>query len=240
MRPSRFTVELLKPAAVLIENVPAVVHDRGRVVARSLATLGNLGYSVSTAIVEIGSLGLAQRRKRHVLVGVKHGDFDVAAVFAAAKTPAATLGDYLAGLEDEPEAERGIFHTASRMTKANLERVAHLFENDLYDLPDRLRPPCHRDRDHSYVSMYGRLRWDKPAQTITSGFGSMGQGRFVHPTRPRTLTPHEAARIQGLPDFFRFHAVEKRTVLQETIGNAVPPRLSGKCVDEMLEACDLL
>jgi DNA (cytosine-5)-methyltransferase 1 len=74
--------------------------------------------------------------------------------------------------------------------------------------------------------MYGRLLWDEPAQTITTGFGSMGQGRFVHPGRPRTLTPHEAARLQTFPDFFTFRKARTRHALARMIGNAVPPLLT--------------
>ena len=65
----------------------------------------------------------------------------------------------------------------------------------------------------------------EPAPTITSGFGSTGQGRFVHPYARRTITPHEAARLQCIPDFFRF-AEPGRRALQEMIGNAVPPKLA--------------
>jgi DNA (cytosine-5)-methyltransferase 1 len=70
------------------------------------------------------------------------------------------------------------------------------------------------------------MYWEKPAQTITSGFTSMGQGRFVHPKEQRTLTPHEAARLQFIPDFFRFDESIGRTALAEMIGNAVPPKLT--------------
>jgi DNA (cytosine-5)-methyltransferase 1 len=74
--------------------------------------------------------------------------------------------------------------------------------------------------------MYGRLWWDEPAQTITTGFSSMGQGRFVHPLQPRTLTPHEAARLQTFPDFFTIGATTHlRSAWSRMIGNAVPPFL---------------
>ncbi|MBV9486535.1 MAG: DNA cytosine methyltransferase [Frankiaceae bacterium] len=74
--------------------------------------------------------------------------------------------------------------------------------------------------------MYGRLKWTDPAQTITSGYGSIGQGRYMHPSLTRALTPHEAARLQGFPDYFKFHDAAKRAELATMIGNAVPPALS--------------
>lgn len=74
--------------------------------------------------------------------------------------------------------------------------------------------------------MYGRLQWEKPAQTLTTGFGSMGQGRYVHPSQERTITPHEAARLQTFPDFFGFSAANTRSAWARMIGNAVPPLLS--------------
>ena len=52
----------------------------------------------------------------------------------------------------------------------------------------------------------------------------MGRGRWVHPDEARTVTPHEAARIQGFPDFFTFGNAN-RTLLHKLIGNAVPPKL---------------
>ena len=109
------------------------------------------------------------------------------------------------------------------MHNDNRKRVAYLFEKNKYNLPNEYRPNCHKNNTHSYISMYGRLKWDEPAQTITSGFGSMGQGRFVHPSRKRVITPHEAARIQGFSDDFKFSCVDKRTKLHQMIGNAVPP-----------------
>src|SRR5207248_3050927 len=108
------------------------------------------------------------------------------------------------------------------------KRINYLFDHKLYELPNSQRPACHKEKDHTYKSVYGRMRWTSPAPTITCGFVTMGCGRFVHPSRRRTITPHEAARIQYIPDFFDFSpAVQKsRGSALELIGNAVPPKLS--------------
>ena len=98
-----------------------------------------------------------------------------------------------------------------------------------YELPAHLRPRCHQEGQPSYnkyPAVYGRMYPDVPSPTITCGFGSCGQGRFVHPKRRRSLTPHEAARVQSFPDHFSFKEAPKRVQLQTLIGNAVPPMLA--------------
>jgi DNA (cytosine-5)-methyltransferase 1 len=78
------------------------------------------------------------------------------------------------------------------------------------------------------------MHWDEPSQTITSGFSSMGQGRYVHAKERRTLTPHEAARLQSIPDFFQFDYAIGRTALAEMIANAVPTKLTYVLALELL------
>ena len=172
-------------------------------------------------------------RKRHFLVAVSQGDFDISELDDV-DAPAPTAGQYLAGLEDEPEKRDDIFYQPSIVTEENRRRITYLFEHETFDLPNSLRPPCHKDKPHQYPSMYGRVDWDSPAQTITSGFGSMGQGRYVHPTRERLLTPHEAARLQGFPDFFDFSSVKYVTSLREMIANAVPPQVTAVLVKRLI------
>lgn len=64
----------------------------------------------------------------------------------------------------------------------------------------------------------------------------MGQGRFVHPSRRRTLTPREAARLQFFPDFFDFTPAAGRTAWAELIGDAVPPLLMLRLGSHLVEA----
>lgn len=223
--------EVLRPKAIMIENVPAVLHARQGVVGQVEALLKQRGYAVWSQVLDALSLGVAQRRKRHVMLAL-HEDIalDPKVVLQTAGSGCATrdvrwaIGD-LADIDPTRDFDR-----PSRASAVNRERMAWFFEEPGrgFDLPDEMRPPCHRDKAHTYKSVYGRLDWRKPAQTITTGFTSMGQGRYVHPQAPRTLTPHEAARIQGFPDFFDFRidGSAKRTSWSKLIGNAVPPQLS--------------
>jgi DNA (cytosine-5)-methyltransferase 1 len=211
---------LLSPRAILVENLRTVERDRRAVVARCAAALEGLGYSIATDWIDLHRIGVPQTRIRHVLVATRGGRFEWDLPKLPGRTIAWAISDLLG-------AENGnLLDSASRPNEVNRARIEWLFEQDEYNLPARLRPDCHRLKNHSYVSMYGRLRWDEPAQTITSGYGSMGQGRFVHPKRARTLTPHEAARLQFLPDFLRLGEAPNRTALATMIGNAAPPALT--------------
>ena len=229
-------IRVLEPRAALIENVPSVMHDSRGVVDRSHEALAALGYSISSAILDASQSGIAQRRRRHFLIVSQrpHAEGMRRLSHLGRGHGAATVRDAIGDLESFTSESTGLFDVASRMTVENKHRSQWLYEHDEYDLPDHLRPACHADGNHSYRSVYGRLRWDEPAQTITTGFGSMGQGRYLHPQACRTITPHEAARLQGFPDFFSFRDVVQRTALQRLIGNAVPPPLACAVVDTML------
>lgn len=220
--------ELLRPGHVLIENVPGVRHDIGGVTENGRRALEKLGYSVSEAVLTASDFGAAQRRKRYVMVATT-GRFDFAALARVAQER--TLRWACGDLMDVSAASNLDSHAAS--SKINRARIDYLFDHDLLDLPNEMRPPCHRLKSHSYNSVYGRLSWDMPAPTITSGFNSPGQGRFVHPQARRTLTPHEAARIQSIPDFFDW-GDSNRESLTQMIGNAVPPKLAYAVALEML------
>jgi DNA (cytosine-5)-methyltransferase 1 len=220
---------LVEPAAVVVENVSGVGRDKRRAAERCGASLAEQGYAVRSKRLRLDELGAPQRRVRHVLVATREGSFDFDSLqLGPSRTVEWAILDLL---QIDSEA---MFDTPSVPSEDNEARIDWLFDNDEYDLPNPRRPECHHN-DHSYVSMYGRLRWDQPAQTITSGFGSMGQGRFVHPLVRRTLTPHEAARLQFLPDFMDFSSVARRSDLATMIGNAAPPILTIAIVQALIE-----
>lgn len=228
-------IEVARPRIFVIENVPPVLKDRHGVVDFSIAFLEErLHYSTRSVVLDSYKLGLPQRRKRHFLLGsLKYSLKNMDLIFSSSCQ--ANLREYIGDLIDEsPSSKDDIFRSPPKIAPINRRRIDYLFDNNIFELPDEERPPCHRDKNHSYLSMYGRLAWEKPAQTITSGFGSMGQGRYVHPEKRRLITPHEAARIQGFPDFYDFSMIHKRSILQEIIANAVPPIMAGRVVESIL------
>ena len=213
---------------IVIENVPTVQNSHSDVVATAAGLLSSSGYGISMAILKADELGAAQRRTRHFLVGVRNHVLEpgylaeTAAKLGAPAMPVSwAIGDLL-----DTESDR-FFDTAPTLTPVNVDRIDYLFKHDLFDLPDDQRPDCHKNGT-TYTAVYGRMHWDRPSQTITTGFGTPGQGRYVHSLRRRVITPHEAARIQGFPDWFDFEPPQlsvKRKNLAKWIGDAVHPIL---------------
>lgn len=221
---------VLQPKVVVIENVATVIHSEQEVVNKTLKKLDKLEYEAKEVILSAEEFGVPQSRQRHFIIAT-HRDYG--------NPPNLTLLDSLKfGSEDFRTVQWAIEDLLDQLnvhsimdkpTDANDEnqmRMDWLIDNDEYNLPNELRPDCHKD-GHNYPAVYGRMYWNKPADTITTGFTSNGQGRFTHPNASpgRPITPHEAARLQTFPDWFEF-PTKKRGVLKKAIGNAVPPILA--------------
>lgn len=216
---------VIRPKAVIIENVQTVTSSKEKVVERSIKLLEKLGYRVSHGVIKAEEFGVPQLRRRHFLVASLGSKPDFSILDEYRRIRVRNLRTALYGLESSYD-EGDLFNSSAKSSERNRERMTWLLENDEYDLPNSERPPCHQN-GHNYPAVYGRMRWDVPAHTITAGFGSNGQGRFMHPDFPRTLTPHEAARVQTFPDWFDFSGHNGlRKTLSKSIGNAVPPLLA--------------
>jgi len=222
-RVARF-VELTEPDNVLIENVPAVIHCKNKVVDTSIQLMKEMGYHVDNGIVNLADIGVPQLRKRHIIAASKRKKVAIENIVEKYKVKRKRAFAWAAGdIQDEPPTNR--LNTPTKHSKDNKKRIAYLHQNQVYNLPNEWRPKCHQGK-HGYKSMYGRMKFEEPAQTITSGFLSPGQGRFIHPTKHRTITPHEAARLQFIPDYFDFSKAKTRRSLSLMIGNAAPMKLA--------------
>ena len=75
----------------------------------------------------------------------------------------------------------------------------------------------------SFRDKYRKQKSDEPSTTVFAHLEKDGN-RFIHPTKARTYTPREAARIQSFPDDFIFEGPRSKKFRQ--IGNAVPPLMA--------------
>lgn len=224
----------LRSRMIVIENVREVVNDKSDVVASAKALLQSSGYAfVDSGVLAAHELGGAQTRQRFFLIAsldnVPKGRLTLESIAADLRREPNTVGWAIGDLVGSAGqySNKGVMDSVPALSQENRERIDYLFKHDQYDLPNEVRPDCHKN-GHTYPSVYGRMRWDEPAQTITTGFLTPGRGRYIHPKLPRVITPHEAARIQAFPDAFRFvvNGTEpSRNMIVKWIGDAVPALL---------------
>ena len=216
----------LEAKAVIIENVPGIAHDSRNILKHAISLFEQYKYYIDEDVIDATDLGVPQTRKRHILIASQTRQPDIRATLREISRPKTDLRSAIGDLEIIESDS--IFETSARLSQENMARIKYLFKNDKHDLDNSMRPLSHRN-GHTYPSIYGRLWWDRPAGTVTTGFITPGRGRYIHPSQRRTITPHEAARIQGFPDSFEFKMLDgsplSRKALGNIIGNAVPPQI---------------
>lgn len=116
-------------------------------------------------------------------------------------------------------------HEAARLTKINLDRLAHIPQGGNWtDIPFDLLPKGMKDaRRSDHTKRYGRVNPDGLASTILTKCDPHW-GAYFHYGQERAFTVREAARIQSFPDTYRFTG--SRVDQYEQVGNAVPPLLA--------------
>jgi DNA (cytosine-5)-methyltransferase 1 len=229
-------VEHVGPDIVTMENVPTVT--RHAVFDKFVATLERGGYDVWYDVIDCAEYGLPQRRRRTVLLASLHGPIELRAPNASETR---TVEDVLKGLPilrhgGSDAADR--LHASARLSPLNLERIkASKPGGSWRDWPKHLVADCHRKKTgKKYPSVYGRMKWDEPAPTLTTQFYGFGSGRFGHPSQARGLSLREGAILQGFPQDYSFvpegEPIQFK-VLGRLIGNAVPVDL-GRAIGETI------
>lgn len=216
----RLVIEI-QPKVLMLENVPNLSrYTRFQNFKRSLR---KLGYEISDQILDVADFGVPQRRKRLVVLASRLGRISHLAPVgerttvrdAIEKLPAVILKtDSLHNL-GEQRSER-VRQLIKAIPKDGGSRMA---------LPTRLALKCHGRQDGFY-DVYGRMKWDDVAPTITGGCINPSKGRFLHPTEDRAITLREAALLQSFPPDYYFSLRRGKYAAAEMIGNALPPRFS--------------
>jgi DNA (cytosine-5)-methyltransferase 1 len=93
-------------------------------------------------------------------------------------------------------------------------------KRDIMSKAPDLCPPSWFKIAGEATDVWGRMDYDKPANTIRCSFQNASKGRYIHPTANRVISLREGARLQGVPDHWQFHG--DRTSIARQIGNGVP------------------
>ncbi len=218
-------VKALLPDIVTMENVPTVTKHA--VFRNFKRTLQGLGYKVWVEVIDCAKYGLPQRRHRTVLMASLHGEI---ALREPDDSESRTVEDVIKGLpilRHGGAAKSDALHAASRLSDLNLRRIRKSKPGGTWrDWPKHLIAKCHKKKTgKTYAGVYGRMRYDEPAPTLTTQFYGFGSGRFGHPTQARAISLREGALLQGFPEDYSFvpdgQSVQFK-VLGRMIGNAVP------------------
>ena len=221
------------PEVVSMENVPSLLtFKKDNVFESFVEVLQEQGYHVWSKIVYAPDYGIPQVRKRLVLLASRLGPIELIKPTHKKEnylTVADAIKD-LPPLSDGEMNEKDPVHSARELSPMNKRRIRATPEGGGWkDWEDELLLECHKkDSGKSYGSVYGRMKWDEPAPTMTTQCIGLGNGRFGHPEQNRAISGREAAIFQSFPKDYKFLKNKddfSLTKLAKQIGNAVPVKL---------------
>ncbi|WP_339838809.1 DNA (cytosine-5-)-methyltransferase [uncultured Maribacter sp.] len=223
-------VDETEPEIVSMENVPLLLKfNGGKVFTDFKSKLEGKGYKVSWYIVNAQDYGVPQRRKRLVLFGSKYGKIDLIDKTVCNNqyvTVKEAIG-HLPPVEDGVPHPNDQLHRARKLTPLNKKRIqATKPGGNWNDWDESLILECHKkESGKGFKSVYGRMKWDEVAPTMTTYCIGLSNGRFGHPEQDRAITLREAALIQSFPqnyDFIDPNSQMSNAAIARQIGNAVP------------------
>jgi DNA (cytosine-5)-methyltransferase 1 len=227
-------IKEVQPEVISMENVPQL--EKHYVFENFVEALRIEGYNVSWSLVDCTHYGIPQTRMRLVLFASKLGNIEIIKRThfpSRIRTVRQTIGK-LSRIKAGQVSPQDPLHVARTLSDLNKRRIASTPPGGSWKHWDEeLVLDCHKaETGKSYGSIYGRMRWDEPAPTMTTHCCGLGNGRFGHPSQHRAISLREAALFQTFPksyDFINPDARFSNKTLCRHIGNAVPVRL-GKII----------
>lgn len=208
----------LLPKRVMMENVPGLFKNSR--LKKFQAALERAGYAVKAEVLNVAEFGVPQRRHRMVLLASRVSSVE----FAKPTNKVRTVRDAIESLPRPGKSGDALHDLPENRTNKVAARIRSVPLNggSRSSLPERLRLDCHKKSD-GFKDVYGRMAWDEPAPTITTGCFNPSKGRFLHPSANRAITMREAALLQSFPKSYKFPAELGKVRAAMMIGNALPP-----------------
>jgi DNA (cytosine-5)-methyltransferase 1 len=253
LREAATFVARYRPEMVLSENVSGIKDPKyGGVWDKFRDRLEALGYATGSKIVCTSRFGIAQYRKRSMLIAVRRelvrperfADLlqkELVVPEADSDEPIKTVIEAIGHL---PRIKAGVTHKlvpnhrTRTLSDLNLLRLgsAKPGESNIYMESTEhgdLSLDCHRKvnarlDDRCFTDVYTRMRPDRPSPTITTKCHSISNGRFGHydMKQVRGISLREAAALQSFRDDYIFYPTNQIEPVARMIGNAVPPKLA--------------
>ena len=218
-------VKVLKPSIIFVENVPGLASRENTDLLQEFRQTCGKEYDFSEpTCVDAADYGVPQRRVRCLLMGSRVG---MAPSIPPPITPNDARRTVRHAIFDLPSLVSGQgdpqdpLHTARVHQPIAIERLKAISKDggSRFELPEHLELACHRSH-RGHPDVYGRMRWDDVAPTLTTGCTDVTRGRYAHPDADRAITVREAALLQTFPRNYRFFGSLKS--IAEQVGNAIP------------------
>lgn len=198
-----------RPKVFVIENVDRFAKSPEFAMLLAETDHGALAeYELQHAVLNAADYGVAQRRKRTIVIGSRIGRIDLPEP-THAKEPAdgssllpwRTVRDVISAIPPHPsttelpdsssvffgESMPGVFrgldlHIRRTPTSKSLDRYSFVPPGGgRFDLPQALLPNCWANKPTGTTDVMGRLRWDAPSVTIRTEFFKPEKGQYLHP-----------------------------------------------------------
>lgn len=210
-------VKGLRPKAVMMENVPGL-RDNARF-GKLKKSLERLGYVVNADVKDAQHYGVPQRRRRFILLA----GLNTKIPFGPPARRKWTVREAFSRLGKRSKQDP-VHNVPERRTPEVAEKIRMIPKNggSRFALGAAGQLECHRNCD-GFKDVYGRMAWDEVSPTITGGCCNPSKGRFLHPTKNRTITLREAALLQTFPVTYFFSLERGKFPAAQMIGNALPP-----------------
>lgn len=232
-------VSEIKPIFFVMENVKGLGYADARpVLDAALEIIPSYYALLDPMTLDAADFGAATKRERLFVIGYNpdYCDHILPQSFDSKKESASTVHDAISDLvAAKPLGIFDGFDTwritkpgrpgkyASSLRSPNSDFTGHTQTHHTKEVRQRFRRLKPGEID--VVGRHPKLSWTGLCPTLRAGTGndkgSYQSVRPLHPDEPRVITVREAARLQGFPDFFRFHPTIWHSF--RMIGNSVSP-----------------
>jgi DNA (cytosine-5)-methyltransferase 1 len=242
-----------QPKAFLFENVKGLISKRHRHTFDALLErFDQIGYNVSWKLINAWDYGVAQKRERVFIVGIRK-DLNRTYIFPPSEYELTgyhpVLRDAIGDLPEpnnsknhqDEELPRYVQNILDGKSKTNFgkmpitdgsEPARTMLATYGDKKPTELYcPNNHTERDYwtpkseyTYDQANRVQSMDAPSNTIPAHHNS---GQPIHPTAaPRRFTVRECLRIQSVPDTYVFPDDMSLSAMYRVVGNGVPSRVA--------------
>jgi len=225
-------LQKLQPKVFLFENVRGLLtHDGGRTYQTILDVFEASGYTVNTEIMNAWDYGVAQKRERLIVIGVRND------LNSKIWIDSPQLHDYRPVLRDillDVPPSEGIQYSEYKRKIFELVPPGGYWRDICEDIAKEYMKSCWY-MEGGRTGILRRLSLDEPSLTVLTS-PSQKQTDRCHPLEARPFTVRENARCQCFPDNWHFSGSVSQQYKQ--VGNAVPVNLAYEIAKKIYEGLE--